>query len=138
MTLFGVLLSEQIESHLASLGLYPTSNTARDGLGFTKRIAEMEDIPLLELNAAEWRSENDVYDAFLKAVGAPEWHGRNFDALIDSIETGAINELEVPYKVIVRNVSALSKEVTIFLKAFADLISEMNARGCPVEMRIES
>ena len=31
----------------------------------------------LVLNGADWTTKDDVYDAFFRAVGAPEWHGRN-------------------------------------------------------------
>jgi RNAse (barnase) inhibitor barstar len=42
----------------------------------------------------------DVYDAFFRAVGAPEWYGRNLDALADSIRGGSINQVEVPYRLV--------------------------------------
>jgi hypothetical protein len=48
----------------------------------------------LILNGAEWKTQDDVYDSFFRAVGAPEWHGRNFNALRDSIATGSINTLK--------------------------------------------
>src|ERR1700758_165329 len=44
----------------------------------------------LILNGADWATRDDVYDAFFRAVGAPEWHGRNLDALADSIRGGSI------------------------------------------------
>jgi hypothetical protein len=136
--LFGVAASEQFANKIANLGFYPASGAVFDGLGFARRFAQIEDIPLIELNAANWKSHNDVYDAFFHAVGAPDWHGRNFNALIDSIETGAINQLEVPYRIMVRNVDAASQEAKDFLKDFADLVREVSANGCPVEMNIES
>ncbi len=46
---------------------------------------------------------DDFYDAFFAAVGAPIWHGRNRDALNDSISTGGINEVEIPYRLEVVN-----------------------------------
>jgi hypothetical protein len=30
----------------------------------------------LLLDGSSWRTTDDVYDAFFRAVGAPEWHGR--------------------------------------------------------------
>jgi RNAse (barnase) inhibitor barstar len=39
----------------------------------------------LIMDGAAWNSEDDVYDAFFRVVGAPAWHGRNFNALNDSI-----------------------------------------------------
>ena len=32
-----------------------------------------------------WNASDDVYDAFFEAIGAPSWHGHNFNALRDSI-----------------------------------------------------
>jgi hypothetical protein len=31
----------------------------------------------LLLDGAGWQTKDDVSDAFFRAVGAPEWHGRN-------------------------------------------------------------
>jgi RNAse (barnase) inhibitor barstar len=92
----------------------------------------------LNLNSRGWKSKDDVYDAFFKAVGAPEWHGRNFDALNDSIATGSINEIEVPYQIVIQNYLPINDEVRGFVNAFAELIHEIAARGCPVEIRIEA
>jgi len=52
----------------------------------------------LTLNGAEWKTRDDVYDSFFRAVGATDWHGRNFNALRDSIATGSINTVEVRYR----------------------------------------
>jgi len=40
----------------------------------------------LILNGADWPTKDDVYDAFFRAVGAPECHGRNLDALPTAFE----------------------------------------------------
>jgi RNAse (barnase) inhibitor barstar len=135
---FGIEISERLQSHLADFGFYPMPDTTRDGFGFAKRLSEIDDVPSIELDAVEWKSDDDVYDAFFRAVGAPEWHGRNFDALNDSIESSGINELEVPFRIVVRNVERAEDEARDFLKEFAALISAMNSRGCPVEMLLET
>jgi len=57
----------------------------------------------LILDAANWKNPDDVYDSFFAAVGAPSWHGRNFDALRDSIAGGDINQIEVPYRLVFQN-----------------------------------
>ena len=57
----------------------------------------------LILEGTSWTTDDDVYDAFFGAVGAPEWHGRNFNALRDSISTGSINKVEVPYRLVIKN-----------------------------------
>ena len=49
----------------------------------------------IELDAKSWMKILDFYQDLLKALGAPEWHGRNLNALIDSMIWGGINELVV-------------------------------------------
>lgn len=91
----------------------------------------------LVLNAAEWNTSDDVYDGFFKAVGAPAWHGRNFNALNDSIANGNINEVEVPYRLVIRNYDLMGSEAKKMADDFIDLIHEIAARGCPVEIRAD-
>jgi RNAse (barnase) inhibitor barstar len=91
----------------------------------------------LNLDASTWKNAGDFYDTFFKAVGAPEWHGRNFDALNDSIAHGRINEIEVPYRIIIRNIPSRNEEIGLLLRDFEDLIQELASRGCPVEIQID-
>ncbi len=91
----------------------------------------------LVLDGAAWTTKDDVYDAFFRAVGAPEWHGRNFDALNDSIATGSINQLEVPYRLVIKHYDQIGGEAKKMTNDFVDLIHEIAACGCPVEIRIE-
>jgi RNAse (barnase) inhibitor barstar len=88
----------------------------------------------LILDGACWRTKDDIYDAFFKAVGAPKWHGRNFNALIDSIEHGDINDIEVPYRLLVKNYDLIGAGARQMATDFIDLIHEIAARGCPVEI----
>lgn len=73
----------------------------------------------LILDASAWRTADDVYNSFFK-VGAPEWHGRNFKALHDSIETGNINAIEVPYRLIVRNSDSIGEDAQAMTRDFVD------------------
>jgi RNAse (barnase) inhibitor barstar len=91
----------------------------------------------LILNADGWSSADDLYDAFFRAVGAPSWHGRNFNALNDSIATGSINAIEVPYRLVIQNSGLAGSAAQQAIGAFVDLIREIAARGCPVEIRLE-
>jgi|SRR6516162_1737600 RNAse (barnase) inhibitor barstar len=92
----------------------------------------------LLFDAAYWNCSDDFYDDFFRAVGAPEWHGRNFDALNDSISAGSINAVEVPYRVIIRNYDLIGPGAARIASDFIDLIHEIAARGCPVEIRTEN
>ena len=89
------------------------------------------------LDGAAWCTKDDVYDAFFRAVGAPEWHGRNFDALRDSIAGGEINKLELPYKLVIRNYDKIRGEAKEMADDFIDLVHELAAEGCPVEVCAE-
>jgi RNAse (barnase) inhibitor barstar len=92
----------------------------------------------LLLDGCGWQTTDDVYDAFFRAVGAPEWHGRNFDALNDSIATGSINQVEVPYRLVIQHYDKIGAEAKQMTNDFIDLIREIAARGCPVEIRVET
>lgn len=90
------------------------------------------------LDGVAWSTKDDVYDAFFRAVGAPEWHGRNFNALRDSISGGSINQLEVPYRLVIKNYDKISGEAKEMADDFVDLIHELAAEGCPVEVLAEA
>jgi RNAse (barnase) inhibitor barstar len=92
----------------------------------------------LIMDGATWNSKDDVYDAFFGVVGAPAWHGRNFDALNDSIGTGSINDIEVPYRRIVRNFDLVGAGAKEMAGDFVDLIRELAASGIPVEVVIQN
>ncbi len=91
----------------------------------------------LLLDGAGWQTKDDVFDAFFRAVGAPEWHGRNFDALNDSIVSGSINQVEVPYRLVIKNYDKIGGGARQMTDDFIDLIREIAVGGCPVEIRVE-
>lgn len=43
---------------------------------------------LIRLDAAAWQGREDMWQALLAALGAPEWHGPNLDALYDGLVAG--------------------------------------------------
>jgi RNAse (barnase) inhibitor barstar len=88
------------------------------------------------LDGTGWSTKDDIYDAFFRAVSAPEWHGRNFDALRDSIAGGSINRLEVPYRLVIRNYDRITGDGKRMVDDFIDLIHELAAEGCPVQIRV--
>jgi RNAse (barnase) inhibitor barstar len=92
----------------------------------------------LLLDGRNWTTRDDVYNAFFRAVGAPEWHGRNFDALNDSIATGSINEVEIPYTLVIKNYELIGGDAKRMTDDFIDLIHEIAGRGCPVEIRVDN
>jgi RNAse (barnase) inhibitor barstar len=66
---------------------------------------------VIELNAKNWRTWQDFYDALLTALGAPKGHGRNLNALIDSMAWGGMNAVGTPYTIRISGAEKLSKDV---------------------------
>ncbi len=78
----------------------------------------------LNLDASEWTDITVFYDALLYALDAPFWHGRNINALIDSMVWGDINGIEPPYKICISNFQKASAEVREEIEALAkDILS---------------
>jgi RNAse (barnase) inhibitor barstar len=138
LRLFGTPATSPLVNGMAGLGYQPVSGTTFPGVGFARPIGVLPDVPILDLNAAGWNTRDDFYAAFFQAVGAPEWHGRNFDALLDSIQTGRINVVEVPYKILVANSAIAGSAVRAALSEFAGLVGFMASNGCPVSLTIQS
>ncbi len=92
----------------------------------------------LILDGKKWKTPDDLYDAFFKAVGAPSWHGRNFNALRDSIVTGRINKIELPYVVRIKNYASIGAEAKIFAADFVKFFKELHESGSPVDIEIDS
>jgi RNAse (barnase) inhibitor barstar len=92
----------------------------------------------LILNARDWRSPDDFYDAFFAAVGAPPWHGRNFNALRDSICAGRINAIEPPYRVRIKNYSLIGASAREVASDFVELLNELRRDGVEVDVAVET
>jgi PhnB protein len=137
LRLVGIEPSEALTLGLAGFGYAPVAGTHFPGLGFAKPLDWLEDVGEIVLDAHGWRSGQDFYNAFFAAVGAPSGHGRNFDAIRDSIATGAINRVEIPYRIKIGNTDSLSASAAAFVQEFADLIRDLQSNGCPVELLVE-
>lgn len=76
---------------------------------------------IVRLDAKHWQIADDFYTAVLRKLGAPDWHGKNINALIDSMVVGDINRLELPMRVIVTALDGASDA------AFDELIAAFAA-----------
>ena len=90
------------------------------------------------LDGRTWSSPNDVYDAFFQAVGAPSWHGRNFNALRDSIVTGRINQVDLPYIVKIKSYDQIGAGAKKMAADLVGLITELRESGCPIDIQVAS
>jgi RNAse (barnase) inhibitor barstar len=70
----------------------------------------------ISLDASGWERPDDFFGALLPGLRAPSWHGRNLDALNDSIFVGDINEVEPPFRVVVNGTDALHGDMRNFLR----------------------
>ena len=89
-----------------------------------------EVVKLIRLDASGWRKPLDFYEALLESLGAPEWHGRNVNALIDSMVYGCINKLEPPYKIAIVGTHAVPGAVAEEIKLVKKCLYE--AQGMDV------
>lgn len=88
----------------------------------------------LHLNGISWRTRDDFYNSLFEAVGAPAWHGRNFNALRDSIINGQVNQIEIPYTVQISGIENTPQEVKNLVRDFCSLIKELHAEGHQVDV----
>lgn len=77
---------------------------------------------IISLDAQNWKTASDFYDALLDRLGAPDWHGRNIAALVDSMIVGDINQVEFPLRVDVTGVNRTNEQARdAMLSAFVAL-----------------
>lgn len=82
----------------------------------------------IDLDAAKWSNVLDFYDALLGALGAPDWHGRGIDALVDTmIWSDEINAVKPPYAVIISNMAALLPDVRAEIEGVSRALREARA-----------
>jgi hypothetical protein len=62
---------------------------------------------LIRLPATGWTHIDEFFDAILKALAAPKWHGHNVNALIESMIHGEINGISPPYKIVIYDTGLL-------------------------------
>ncbi len=90
------------------------------------------------MDATNWKSLDDLYDSFFVAVHAPAWHGRNLNAVRDSIGGGQINEIEVPYCLVLRHYDRISGHLKEETDIFIEVVSDLEKGRVPVKIRAEN
>jgi RNAse (barnase) inhibitor barstar len=71
------------------------------------------------LDASGWRTMDDFFNGLFAGLRAPDWHGRSYDALYDSIVVGNINGVEPPYRIVFRGLALTTPEVSEAVREFA-------------------
>jgi RNAse (barnase) inhibitor barstar len=89
------------------------------------------------LDASAWQSRDDFYDALLPSLGAPAWHGRNLDALNDSIGGDDLNAVRLPFRITIAHSANGPSDLREYLSKFADLIADLRTmQGCNVSLAL--
>ena len=77
----------------------------------------------ISIDISECETVDDFYGILLTSLDAPDWHGRNLDALWDSI-TSDINNVMPPYSIEVSVGTDLSQSVAVLLPRVKALFDE--------------
>jgi len=88
------------------------------------------------MDGAAWRTPDDFYAAFLPALGAPDWHGHNLDALEESIRDGDINRVNAPFAVRITGLKTMDAEVRATVYRFTEVIHDVARAGVPVSVEV--
>jgi RNAse (barnase) inhibitor barstar len=96
----------------------------------------------IDLDAANWTTALDFYEALLAALGAPAEHGQNINALTDSLIWGGVNAIEPPYTIRIRHIGRAPKvvirEVELANQALSEARAQFRAQhGRDVDVQLE-
>jgi len=91
----------------------------------------------IRLDGGFWQTADDFYVAYLTAVGAPDWHGRNLDALWDSLTGGDINRRNPPFRVRIAGFAHMANNARQMVERFVAVVEEAKAAGHAVEVEVE-
>ena len=89
------------------------------------------------LEGAHWRTQDDFYDAFFLAVRSPKSHARHLAALADSICGGQINDVDIPYTLVIRGYGRMQDSARRFVDRVRIVLQELQAEGCDIDVRCE-
>ncbi len=92
-------------------------------------------MPLIRLDPRGWQRREDFWAALLPALGAPDWHGPNLDALYDGLVAGE-NRIRPPLTVEITVSTPLPEPLAAYLDrvrgVFADAARDT---GVPIDVR---
>jgi RNAse (barnase) inhibitor barstar len=88
------------------------------------------------LDGSNWRSVEDFYAALLPALGAPDWHGHNLDALGNSLRGGDLSQLNPPLAITIAGIYAMTPDVERVVRSFAELADALAAEGTQIFVEI--
>lgn len=95
--------------------------------------ANLDVVQEIVLSGECWSKPDDFYNALLLSLGAPDWHGHNFDALWDSMTGEGINRVNPPLLIRINGINQMAPECKALVDRFVVLLSEARTEGIAVE-----
>ncbi len=90
------------------------------------------------IDGHDWETELDLIEAIIKGVDGPFWHGRNYNALYDSLVIGSVNGIDPPYDFVIRPPANPTPELAAAISYFLATIEEWRTEGAGVSARVTS
>jgi RNAse (barnase) inhibitor barstar len=87
---------------------------------------------ILELDLSKLTSVEDAFEELMMVLEAPEWHGRNLNALRDSVTGNDLNGARAPFEIRLRG--RASEEVRQLLGMVEDIFKEARQYGVDVRL----
>ncbi|SEL25689.1 Barstar, RNAse (barnase) inhibitor [Sphingomonas palmae] len=84
-------------------------------------------VTAITLDAADWQDFRDIYAALLTALGAPDWHGPNLDAVYDALVAGHYR-VALPFVVTVRGAEKVSAAIQTYLARLVTVFDDARAQ----------
>lgn len=128
----GISASDGLTEFMRAVDFEPAAGSLFEGLPFRKPLNKFDDVREIVLDASLWKTSDDMYESFFAGVGSAAFHGKNFDALRDSIVTGGINRIEVPYRLVIEHADRIGSRARETADKFFALVRSFEAKGCPI------
>jgi RNAse (barnase) inhibitor barstar len=93
----------------------------------------MPNTQVIKLDGSSWETKEDFYSGLLLALGAPEWHGHNLDALDESLRDGAINRINPPLSITFFGSQKMGAEAIQMARQFVDLCDDLANEGVAID-----
>lgn len=104
-----------------------THHVARCGARAGAGAGAGQPVSTITLDAKPWLRFRDIYAALLPALGAPDWHGPNLDAVYDALVAGHYR-VASPFTVTIRNVAVTTGEVRAYLDRLVTVFDDARAQ----------
>ena len=92
---------------------------------------------VIKLDASQWKMPLDFYNSLLPHLEAPNWHGTNVNALVDSMVFGNINGIEPPYKIWIVGAAGLATAARQEIDWMVEAINKAQGPAGPITFQID-